>query len=87
MRIVHKTLCRLALLNQRHSKLNEYICMKCNVEPKRQNKAEPPYKIKTGLSPETQYNTIYNSSYSRSNRTNLPDNTLNHREFCGYRKY
>ena len=50
----------------------------------------PPYKITPGLPPESQYKSIYKSSYSDPRITHnkmLPDNTLNTREFYSCRKY
>ena len=53
-----------------------------------------PYKLTTGLPPETQYNSVYISSYSKllltsSSKKNrqIQDKTINSHDYCSYRKY
>ncbi len=52
-----------------------------------------PYKLTPNLPPETQYTSIYKSSYScfklepKCKSKQLPDTTLCNKEFCSYRKY
>ena len=51
-----------------------------------------PYKITPHLPPETQYTSISKSSYSnfklqtKKKSKQLPDTTLDNKEFCSYRK-
>ncbi len=53
-----------------------------------------PYKLTTGLSPETQYTSVYKSSYSKIILTSsikknkqIQDKTINCHDYCSYRKY
>ena len=52
-----------------------------------------PYKVNRNLPPETQYTSIYKSSYSsfklapKKKQVRWEDKTLNNKEFCSYRKY
>ena len=51
-----------------------------------------PYKLTPNLPPETQYTSINTSSYSsfklvpKNKSKQLPDTTLDNKEFCSYRK-
>ena len=82
-------------------------CIPCDEDRKETNKNQEkiptkkfplykyvPYKLTTGLPPETQYNSVYKSSYSKllltsSSKKNrqIQDKTINSHDYCSYRKY